>query len=224
MSGVIGGLVAYEDGVKKGEEYAPPKKVRVELKFDVEPGQDSQVVLNRVSHMAMAKCAEMLGLKTMTAPVAVKTTTAPAETAPAEAAAKPIDDDPMGLNAPAPAAAEPAKRTRRTKAQIEADELAKSQGQPFHPVRDPAAVVDVAPAEPAASEASPSVDLTDRGLLSAVTDINNRIKKAPEITKIILKYCPTDGAAPSLKRIPEDKRQAFMAELTTWAATQPSAG
>lgn len=230
MSGVTGGLVAYEDGRKAGEEYAPPRKVRVELRFDVEPGDDSGTVLDRVGHMAKWKCRELLGtapaLDTSELPVVKpvgrmetsgeRRATVPVDNTTTSAAADPLD---MGSTS----ATEPAKRTRRTKAEMEAAKMAEAQPAPFPAGSDPAEVTGVEAPEAATSAADPSVDITDRGLLTAVTDINAKIKKAPEITKIILKYCPNDGVPPSLKRIPESNRKAFLNELRSWASTQKSA-
>lgn len=230
MSGVTGGLVAYEDGRKAGEEYAPPRKVRVELRFDVEPGDNDQSILDRASSMAMSKVCQLLGLAKTATEVQVQQTTGRMETAGERRATVPVDNttasapagaDPLDMGS-APAA-ESAKRTRRTKAEMEAAKMAEAPPAPFPAGSDPTEVTGVEAPEAATSAADPSVDITDRGLLTAVTDINAKIKKAPEITKIILKYCPNDGIPPSLKRIPESNRRTFLNELRSWASTQKAA-
>jgi len=51
---ITNGTVVIEDGIKAAEEFAPARKVRVELSFDYDD-------LDRVSALAQAKVNEMLG-------------------------------------------------------------------------------------------------------------------------------------------------------------------
>lgn len=205
MSNITGGMIAVEDGRKEGDQYAPTRKVRVELTFDVKDGQDATEVLDHVGATAAARVKSILF---GTAPVAVA---APAPT-------------------PAPISADSAEkptRTRRTKAEMEAARAAEVTPlpavAPFHPASDPSAIVDDGGAA-APVQADPGLDITDRGLLTTVTDINARVKNAPAITRIIMKYCPKDGIAPSLKRIPTEQRVAFLTELREWAKEQKAPG
>ena len=58
---ITDGVVSFEDGVKASEEYAPAKKVRVELTFAVIEGEDGEEVLARVGDLARAQVARLLG-------------------------------------------------------------------------------------------------------------------------------------------------------------------
>jgi hypothetical protein len=65
---IIGGIVAYEDGVKNtmGDSFSPTKKVRVELNFSLDLGEgvdQIQAVLDTAQSLTLAK----LGLKVPTA-------------------------------------------------------------------------------------------------------------------------------------------------------------
>ena len=61
MSTVTGGVVSIEDGLKKPEEYAPARKVRVELHFDVAEDLDAQAVIRAVSDLAQEEVTRQLG-------------------------------------------------------------------------------------------------------------------------------------------------------------------
>jgi hypothetical protein len=58
---ITGGLVSIEDGNKKSEDYAPARKVRVELKFDVPAGADADEILDGVSITANREVHQLLG-------------------------------------------------------------------------------------------------------------------------------------------------------------------
>lgn len=77
---ITGGLVSFEDGIKAKEEYAPARKARVELRFDVTEGEEHGPILNLAHAQAVAKVQEMLGQK---AAAAVKAASQPAATPPA---------------------------------------------------------------------------------------------------------------------------------------------
>ena len=49
---ITSGIVSIEDGTKKTEEYAPARKVRVELHFDVPEGHNGQKYLDAATTMA----------------------------------------------------------------------------------------------------------------------------------------------------------------------------
>jgi len=195
---ITSGTVVIEDGIKAAEEFAPARKVRVELSFDYDD-------LDRVAVIAQAKVSEMLGkssgaagktaqatssldaLKTATEAAAVgeakkaprKAATKPVETLP------PVEDFPLG---------------DETKAQSEgkADEASLEAG--------------ILGAE------EPKVDVSDKALYDMVVAVNAKVKKPKDITVIITKYCPTDGVPPSLKRVPEASRVAFITEIKKFAA------
>lgn len=67
MNSINGGQVVYGDGVKAPQEYTPPKKAEVTLRFDVREGEDHTAILNHASALAMAKVDEMLGRKPVSA-------------------------------------------------------------------------------------------------------------------------------------------------------------
>jgi hypothetical protein len=58
---VTGGVVSIEDGKKAAEEYAPARKVRVELHFSVPEGCDSEEFLDYTAEVADALVQELLG-------------------------------------------------------------------------------------------------------------------------------------------------------------------
>lgn len=70
---ICGGMIYVEDGVKKTEEYAPARKVHVELAFDVDPGQDADELIYQVAERANAKVSELLGCSTPARAVTVHT-------------------------------------------------------------------------------------------------------------------------------------------------------
>lgn len=65
MAEITGGVVSVEDGTKKAEEYAPPRKVRVELHFDMPPEKDLPGNLGSalafVGDVASAEVSRLLG-------------------------------------------------------------------------------------------------------------------------------------------------------------------
>lgn len=58
---ILSGTVSIEDGAKAKEEYAPARKVRVDLTFAVPEGSDGQPFLDTTARMADAKVRELLG-------------------------------------------------------------------------------------------------------------------------------------------------------------------
>lgn len=125
MSQVISGLVSIEDGIKKAEEYAPPRKVRVELSFGVGEGEDYQAIFDTVSQAATNRVHALLH----------GTALASVQAAPAAAAPSAPATDPAAVGDEV--AAEAPKRTRRTKEQIAADNAAAAANK-----ADPASVED----------------------------------------------------------------------------------
>lgn len=86
--------VLFENGIKR-EEYGPTRKASVSLTAAVDKGEDGVVAMNYIATLARAKVADLLGLEV-----------------PAEARA--------AIEAPA-TEGEPARRKRRTAAEIAAD-------------------------------------------------------------------------------------------------------
>lgn len=201
---ITGGLVSIEDGVKKAEEYAPPRKVRVELKFDVAEGQDAEAITRGVSAMASNQVAELLGSKPLISNVVVATA----------AAAEPEKRGPGRPSTKKPAAAE-TPATITTPSQVV-------------DVTNAAAVVDT-PAEtiivtdpPAGDEldailgltvAEVVKEITDAELNAAVQKKNAALQDPPMIRDLITKFQPDPAKPTLLANIAQDQRAAFLTDL-----------
>lgn len=219
MAQVTGGLVSIEDGLKKAEEYAPPRKVRVELSFAVSENEHFGEIFAIVSEAATNRVHSLLHGTPLVAVQPV------AET---------------------PAAGEPARRVRRTKAQIEADEAARKagaspsgeSGEGQTSDEDPTAneenVIhlpdetpaeddfDIEPAAEAPAEESFDIEpepatggdpITDADLNSAVQKKNAEIANPNAIRGLIGGYNPDPKQAFQLRQIPADKRAEFLTKL-----------
>lgn len=205
---ITGGKVSFEDGVKASEEYAPAKKARVELSFEVPEGQDGAKWLDAVFVIATDKIDEILGR------TPAKTTVAGGE---GQSAGKSAGRKPRAPAAAATQAAEPSK----TK-----EDLAREAG---------VAAEQVAAATPAKAAAPESDDLSD--LLGDAAPAARVIsdKELGEIcnkeagrlkgkmgdkydTKIIrtlvAKFATVkEGEVPKIIAIPADKRVEFVTAL-----------
>lgn len=60
---ITNGVVSIEDGTKAKEEFAPARKVRVELTFAVAEGSDPTEVLDKVRSLAASRVDLELGRK-----------------------------------------------------------------------------------------------------------------------------------------------------------------
>lgn len=205
------GVVSFEDGVKASEEYAPAKKVRVELSFTTPDGEDEAAYVAHVGDIARAQVARLLNQASSAAG-----------------------------EAPAPVAT----RTRRTKAQIAADEAAaKEAGAPttgdaggVQTSGDPAAIEDVGvdfedvvDVDASVVEALPEEDFTiapevieaisDADLNSHVQRKNGEIKDAKAIRELIGTYNSDPTKVFQLREIPAEKRREFLDKL---AALKPA--
>lgn len=158
MGKITGGVVAIEDGTKKTEEYTPPRKVRVELRFDVAEGGDADKMLTEVGEKVNAKVAELLGMK----PVAAKPAKPPSDKKPADKP-KEVVTDPV-QNA-----------TVTLVAKAEDDDLPGAEPS------KPTAVTAEAVAEKAK-------DITDAELLSAVSKRNGETKNPAAIKATAAKF------------------------------------
>lgn len=120
MAIVTGGTVAYEDGVKAIEDYAPAKKARCELSFLVEDGSDADAA----AVAAMQRAASVVNGALGRAPVKVE----PKAKAPVKLKADP---------------------KQKTKADLE-EEMLESLGSKADTVKLSATVADVIEDEPVA--------------------------------------------------------------------------
>lgn len=222
---IDGGTVSYEDGAKAAEEYAPARKVRVELNWSVPEGTSNSLeILERVADAARNQVHRLLG-----ASPAVLATVAGQPAA----------------NAAAPAAT----RTRRTKAQIEADKAAAGNADPAAVSEDPTAgeehVVhlpdqsnggsaggaqtsgdgadmsefDVEPEGNGADMSEfdvapePAKEITDADLNSAVQKRNGELGAPQLIRDLIGSYNPDKSKPFQLRQIPAAERAGFMSKL-----------
>ena len=193
MSAITGGVVSIEDGVKPAVEYTPPRKVRVELRFDVLPEENAQERLMLVAAMANLQVKTLLGYKT---PEAAMDTVAAVVDAPKKTRAKKAE-------------ATQAETFSGTPNGAETSPVATVGGKPEAAIGLSNDTVSVLPAEL----------ISDKKLFDIVFEVNSKIKRGKAITAIIERYCPDDGVPPSLKNIPEAKRAAFLAEVRAFAAT-----
>lgn len=205
MTNITGGLVSIEDGKKAAEEYAPARKVRIELKFDIAENEDAEKHLDDVIALAQKKLSELLG-----------TTAAPKRPA---ATPKP---------APIPEASAPAGG--RTKADLEA-EMLKAATAPKKPpaASKPANDNNEAlgqelekPAEDSLDDVlggtpEPAKEITDADLTSAITKKNGEIKAPAKIRALIAQNTP-EGKAPAAALIPQEKRATFLEKLSALTA------
>jgi len=211
-SQITGGEVGFGRTVKTGD--FENKRVDVKLSFTVGDGEDYSTILALAAQQAHAKCHEMLGLREKPLPAPANqpapgangkvapTTTGPiVETAgPAEAANKARAKRPPKIEQPDPAAVDVAAE----------QPPAKTPEPPKAAEPDPAAVVE----EEWAGAAS---EITDADLMGAITKKNGEIKNPVLIRNLIGKYVPAPKPA---REIPQDKRQAFLNELTALKPAQ----
>lgn len=166
MSEVItGGLVSFEDGVKAAEEYAPARKARVELRFDVPENGDAEKALDRVEKLTRAKVAEMIGKR------------------PAAAAAAPSDKEKLaeaaGVGATQQEAAKPSGRKK-------APETPKEDPKPAA-ANDSMEDFNSPPAETAKP-------ISDAELNEATQKKNNKLKDPVKIRQLIGQHATSEPA------------------------------
>lgn len=233
MSVITGGTVSVED-CKKHEGYpdpqfAPTRKVRVELIFVVPEGQDGKPYLDSTAALADAKVAEMLGRKP-TSNTTVKTTTAgtpePGSKAALEAelVGKGATAADLG-HAPQEAATTKPGPKRTTKKQ-EAAATPPAEA-PKAPAADPdeltgseeALVEDDGLGDLTGAPAAPML-ISDLELNNAVQKRNAVIKSGVAIRKLVAAYNPDPAKFPTivLAQIPQDKRADFLKKLEVLTA------
>lgn len=221
MAQVTGGTVSVEDGLKKQEEYAPPRKVVVLLNFQVAEGEDFQATFDLASHAATNRVYSLLHGKPFVTTLAQEPTGA--------------------LHEPEPAAGEPPKRKRRTAAEIAAAAAGASQSGSaggaqtsdedptgnvenvihlpdeaaigeddfsIEPAETQTPVEEIFDIEPDAGE-----DVTDADLNNAVQKKNAEIANPNAIRALIGTYNPDPKAAFQLRQIPAAKRAEFLTKL-----------
>lgn len=221
---ITSGTVCIEDGLKAKEEFAPARKVKIELSFAVPDGQDGTAFLNGVASIAESKLQELLGRapKTATTVVASVTPAKPAEPAKAETAAQKKAREKREAAEAADAAP---KALEKTKA-----DLAREAGLPTDDELledEPEIAANGKTVEPEEDElgdllgdAAPT-PITDIELGKAAQEKNAKMKSehgekwAPsKIRDLITKFA---GAGKRINDIPADKRADFIKKLEALA-------
>lgn len=212
MPAITGGLVSVEDGTKSDQEYAPPRKVRVELRFDVPPefsGDPSEIVA-KVGQLANNQVAALLGYGDAAPSSGMGSTTVLKV------------HEPGSPGALAVTQADAPKRTRRSKEQIAADEAAakaatQAATDPLAGMGATAAPAAATAVDPLAFLSTPAVEtpkeITDADLNAAVqkklTTFNNPAR--------LRSFIQSDWAVPTLAEIPQEKRADFVKGLEALA-------
>ena len=235
MASVItGGTVSVED-CKKHEGYpdpqfAPTRKVRVELIFAVPEGQDGKPYLDATAAEADAKVAEMLGSPPrakISKPATMASAPEPGSKAALEAelVAKGASAADLGhVPQAAPAAAPGPKRTRKA-------------ADPPTPAAAPAPAPVAAAADPdelTGNEPAPAADddlgdltgeakvepISDLELNNAVAKRNAVIKSGVAIRKLVQTFNPDPGKLANivLAQIPQERRADFLKKLEVLTA------
>lgn len=216
---ILGGTVAYEDGVKQqaGDTFSPTRKVRVELNFAVpeDPGIDPDSVLAEVMEKAVNLTNAKLGLTTATRAaksiVAQTVAVAPAKVVTGKTKA----DLEAEVIAKADAAKAPAtKRGPKPKVVADAATVVDDTAVVAGDTPD-AAVVDAASMEDWASEAV--TEYTDKDMNDHVTKKNATLKNPVAIRALIGSYNPDPKKPFTLREIPQTQRQAFLDKLEALA-------
>lgn len=220
---ITGGIVSVEDGIKAKEEFAPARKARVELHFDVPEGADHDAHVGGVVEVAKAHLHRILHGKATEATAHVAAATGAAAAKPAEPA-KPETAAARKKREAAEAAAA-AKPAEKTKADLEAEMLASLGAKPAAQSDDE--LLEEGAAAPAAKPAAEEDDLndllgdskpvviTDKELGDAVQKKNAERKQADpnwapaKIRDIISKF----SGGKRVNDIPADKRADFLKEI-----------
>ena len=202
--------VGFENGIKR-EEYGPTRKASVSLTAAVDKGEDGVVALNYLGTLARAKVGEMLGLEL---PVAA-----------AEL-----------IHAPAPGEPEASKpRTRRTKAQIEADAAAAlaagstgaasttgdqtaSGQQAAEDWGEPEVIPPTSSASPASTAdewSEPAAPISDADMAMHCSKHAQRLGGGDKVKAAIVAFKPEGWAQPKfgVTDIVSEKRPLFVAAL-----------
>lgn len=216
------GTVSVEDGTKAKEEYAPARKVRVDLSFDVPEGGDAAAILDYASQLASQQVQRQLGR-------AVDPVSQLSPTTAAEQAWSPVEQP---------------KRTRRTAEQIRADDAAKAAAAhaAHSVVEDPDVKAHIEDNKPAAdasevvsddasevvsddagdedwaveAEVSGVADeapVTDAELNDAVQKKNGELKDPPKIRALIGSFNPDPTKVFQLREVPAERRREFLTSL-----------
>lgn len=210
---INGGTISVEDGIKAKEEFAPARKVKVELSFSVPEGADGAAFMHGVARVADAKVASMLGRTTPAETVAPKAET-PMPVAPkAETAAAKKKRE--------AAEAEANKPAEKTKADLEREMLeAAGGGKTDAPAA--VAVVDEDDLSDVLGDAAPQARVISDKELGEIAGKINAKKKAElgdkwapaKIREVVATFTGKKlSDVPKITEVPADKRVEFVAAL-----------
>jgi len=196
---ISGGLVSIEDGTKKSEEYAPARKVRVELRFDVEPnGTDGQDRLDVIAAIANAKVSELLGTAAViTEPIAAKL-------------AEKVPDKTPATTTKTRAPAKSSAKAETVDSVAAAAKAGKLEEKPS----TPSAQAATQP-EPSTAASAPSArEYSDRELKAAMSAKHQETQDAVSIRNFVKQFRPADWTSEfTTDNIPQEKRQEFLKGL-----------
>lgn len=189
---ISGGLVSIEDGTKKAEDYAPARKVRVELKFDVPEGSDEfQRIIDDVARIANNKVEELLGRKAAVEIEVVEPPKKSGKPKPKEVVVSvPVSDTKAADEAKAAYAAKCAAEEAAAKSKPdELDELLGDSGLAPEPI-------------------------SDKQLLDAIKAVNTNPAMIQRIKETVKAFCPReDKAGFRVADIAQEHRQMFIDKL-----------
>jgi len=193
---IIGGMIAFEDGIKKTEEYAPARKAHVELKFEVEEGADADAAIDYVSKVAMAKTYDMLAATEAKAPDKL-------------ARGRPRKE-PEGARTQVEHAAT-VERPKTDKDKLaEAAGIAEAPKELEKPTADAASIVDEG--DDLGDMLAPQEPVSDVELNDALQKKNAVLKNGALLRSVIKEFVP-EGKSVNATNIPQEKRHEFLAKI-----------
>ncbi len=233
---VIGGICSYEDGVKTvaGDQFSPTRRVKVELNFSIDQGDDADIVAMEVLNKAQNFVCEKLGLGRPTAAAKERTieyAKAPKPTSDALTASNVEVDVGKGIKPPKAPLRAPAKGKTKADLAAEAGVSAKPAQTDLEDALESPSLTPIADAMVAENDAEndpldeltagPVKEITDADLNAAVRDKNvapfNTAENpgAPRIRKLVASFlAPADAdKQPVCRLIPQGKRTAFLEAL-----------
>jgi hypothetical protein len=181
--------VTFGHGVKR-EEYGPVKKAEVSVTATVPEGEDGTVALAYVSHMAMARVAEMLS--------------APK---PETGASAPVEVQLVGELPPA----------RRTRAPDKAKD--EPQPEETKPEATPTEDTTLPPAQGEWGAGADDIVVSDAELLSATSKRAGELGAREPIVKLIATFATrTVGSPFKVQEIPAAQRKDYLTKLAALTA------
>ena len=210
--------VTFGNGVKR-EEYGPLKKAEVSIIAIVNTGEDGVIALNYITKIAQDKVREMLTIQGQPAAAAAEPSSAPG-----------VAD--KGSPDIAGEGEQPEKRTRRTKAEMEAARAAEAStgnaaAEPDAPVASetPAAASSAGPSQENEWDvggAEAVATITDQELNHTCSVTAERTSKPLAVKEVIMLFNPggdafdptkPGGRKFSVADIPQNQRADFIAKL-----------